>query len=131
MFEVTNMPNYENFMKGIIMDVYLKDENKVINIEIQTTNHGDPPRMARYYQAAPISTPSRKAPAETKWYSSTTVFSADASYTTTSEDISKLSFVDSTDAAYKAALGNLTYNYGLEKDSSDSSIIQNEIANHA
>lgn len=30
-------------MKGIIMDVYLKDENKVINIEIQTTNHGDPP----------------------------------------------------------------------------------------
>lgn len=80
MFEVTNMPNYENFMKGIIMDVYLKDENKVINIEIQTTNHGDPPRMARYYQAA---------------------------------------------------LGNLTYNYGLEKDGSDSSIIQNEIANHA
>lgn len=46
MFEVTNIPNYENFMKGIIMDVYLKDENKVINIEIQTTNHGDPPRMA-------------------------------------------------------------------------------------
>lgn len=80
MFEVTNMPNYENFMKGIIMDVYLKDENKMINIEIQTTNHGDPPRMARYYQAA---------------------------------------------------LGNLTYNYGLEKDGSDSSIIQNEIANHA
>lgn len=56
---------------------------------------------------------------------------ADASYTTTSEDISKLSFVDSTDAANKAALGNLTYNYGLEKDGSDSSIIQNEIANHA
>ncbi|MBO5124769.1 MAG: hypothetical protein J6C11_06540 [Spirochaetaceae bacterium] len=60
MFEVTNMPNYENFMKGIIMDVYLKDENKVINIEIQTTNHGNPPRMVRYYQAAPTSTPSRQ-----------------------------------------------------------------------
>ena len=122
MFEVTNMPNYENFMKGIIMDVYLKDENKVISIEIQTTNHGDPPHMARYYQATPTSTPSRKAPAETKWYSSTTVFSADTSYTITSEDVSKLSFVDSTGAAYKAVLGSVTYNYSLEKDGSGSSI---------
>ena len=38
--------------KGIIMDVYLKDENKVINVEMQTTNKGDLPRRARYYQAA-------------------------------------------------------------------------------
>ena len=39
-------------VKGIIMDVYLKDENKVINVEMQTSNHGDLPRRARYYQAA-------------------------------------------------------------------------------
>ena len=38
--------------KGIIMDVYLKDENKVINVEMQTSNKGDLPRRARYYQAA-------------------------------------------------------------------------------
>ena len=38
--------------KGIIMDVYLKDENKVINVEMQASNHGDLPRRARYYQAA-------------------------------------------------------------------------------
>ena len=38
--------------KGIIMDVYLKDENKVINLEMQTSNHGDLSRRARYYQAA-------------------------------------------------------------------------------
>ncbi|MDY3756495.1 MAG: PD-(D/E)XK nuclease family transposase [Treponema sp.] len=38
--------------KGIIMDVYLKDENKVINVEMQISNHGDLPRRARYYQAA-------------------------------------------------------------------------------
>ena len=38
--------------KGIIMDVYLKDESKVINVEMQATNHGDLPRRARYYQAA-------------------------------------------------------------------------------
>ena len=38
--------------KGIIMDVYLKDENKVINVEMQTSNHGDLARRARYYQAA-------------------------------------------------------------------------------
>ena len=38
--------------KGIIMDVYLKDESKVINVEMQTSNHGDLPRRARYYQAA-------------------------------------------------------------------------------
>ena len=37
--------------KGIIMDVYLKDEDKVINVEMQTTNKGDLPRRARYYQA--------------------------------------------------------------------------------
>ena len=34
------------------MDVYLKDENKVINVEMQTSNKGDLPRRARYYQAA-------------------------------------------------------------------------------
>ena len=38
--------------KGIIMDVYLKDENRVINVEMQTSNHGDLARRARYYQAA-------------------------------------------------------------------------------
>ena len=38
--------------KGTIMDVYLKDENKVINVEMQASNHGDLPRRARYYQAA-------------------------------------------------------------------------------
>ncbi len=38
--------------KGIIMDVYLKDENKVINVEMQTSNKGDLSRRARYYQAA-------------------------------------------------------------------------------
>ena len=38
--------------KGIIMDVYLKDESKVINVEMQAANHGDIPRRARYYQAA-------------------------------------------------------------------------------
>ena len=38
--------------KGIIMDVYLKDESKVINVEMQAANHGDLPRRARYYQAA-------------------------------------------------------------------------------
>ena len=63
-----------------------------------------------------------KEPAKTKWYSSTTVFSADTSYTITSEDVSKLSFVDSTGAAYKAVLGSVTYNYSLEKDGSGSSI---------
>ena len=34
------------------MDVYLKDEDKVINVEMQASNHGDLPRRARYYQAA-------------------------------------------------------------------------------
>ena len=38
--------------KGIIMDVYLRDENKVINVEMQTANHGDLAQRARYYQAA-------------------------------------------------------------------------------
>jgi predicted transposase/invertase (TIGR01784 family) len=38
--------------KGIIMDVYLKDENKVINVEMQTSNKGNLSRRARYYQAA-------------------------------------------------------------------------------
>ena len=30
----------------------MRDENKVINVEMQTANHGDLPRRARYYQAA-------------------------------------------------------------------------------
>ena len=38
--------------KGIIMDVYLKDENRVINVEMQTSNKGDLSHRARYYQAA-------------------------------------------------------------------------------
>ena len=71
---------------------------------------------------APLKITDGKEPAKTKWYSSTTVFSADTSYTITSEDVSKLSFVDSTGAAYKAVLGSVTYNYSLEKDGSGSSI---------
>ncbi len=38
--------------KGIIMDVFLRDEDKVINVEMQTANHGDLSRRSRYYQAA-------------------------------------------------------------------------------
>ena len=38
--------------KGIIMDVYLKDEKRVINVEMQASNKGNLPRRARYYQAA-------------------------------------------------------------------------------
>ena len=38
--------------KGIIMDVYLKDENRVINVEMQTSNKGDLSHRARHYQAA-------------------------------------------------------------------------------
>ncbi|MBQ7367310.1 MAG: Rpn family recombination-promoting nuclease/putative transposase [Spirochaetaceae bacterium] len=38
--------------KGIIMDVYLRDKNKVINVEMQASNHGDLAQRARYYQAA-------------------------------------------------------------------------------
>ena len=34
------------------MDVYLQDEDKVINMEMQTANHGDLAKRARYYQAA-------------------------------------------------------------------------------
>ena len=30
----------------------MRDENKVINVEMQASNHGDLPRRARYYQAA-------------------------------------------------------------------------------
>ena len=38
--------------RGIIMDVYLRDEDKVINVEMQTTNQKDLAKRARYYQAA-------------------------------------------------------------------------------
>ena len=38
--------------KGIIMDVYLKDKSKVINVEMQTSNHQDLAFRSRYYQAA-------------------------------------------------------------------------------
>ena len=58
----------------------------------------------------------------TNYYASTTVFSAGTDYTITKEDVSKLSFVDSTGAAYKAVFGSVTYNYSLEKDGSGSSI---------
>ena len=38
--------------KGVRMDVFLKDdENTVYNIEMQTTNRGNIPRRARYYQS--------------------------------------------------------------------------------
>lgn len=52
--------------------------------------------------------------ATTKWYSTSTVFTADTGYTITAEDVQKLSFVDSTGAVYKAVLGNYTYTYNLE-----------------
>ncbi len=40
--------------KGIRMDVYVKDGDgqKVYNIELQTTNTGELPERARYYQGA-------------------------------------------------------------------------------
>lgn len=72
-------------------------------------------------KAAPLRITDGKSP--TKDYALTpTVFTADTGYTITSNDVSKLSFVDSTGAAYKAVLGSVTYNYSLEKDGSGSSI---------
>lgn len=63
----------------------------------------------------------------TKDYAPTTaVFTAGTGYTIKSEDVSKLSFVDSTGAAYKAVWGSVTYNYSLEKDGSGSSITLKE-----
>lgn len=71
--------------------------------------------------AAPLKITDGKEPAETKWYSSTTVFSADTSYTITPEDVSKLSFVDSTGAPYK----NDSFTYSLELKNSSVSLKQN------
>ena len=69
--------------------------------------------------AAPLKITDGKSP--TKLYSSTTVFSADTSYTITSEDVSKLSFVDSTGAPYK----NDSFTYSLELKNSSVSLKQN------
>ena len=38
--------------KEIRMDVFLKDSDKIINVEMQTTNKANLPKRARYYQAA-------------------------------------------------------------------------------
>ena len=37
--------------KAVTMDVYLRDENKVINVEMQTGHRLELPKRARYYQA--------------------------------------------------------------------------------
>ncbi|MFA6938305.1 MAG: Rpn family recombination-promoting nuclease/putative transposase [Treponema sp.] len=36
---------------GIRMDIYLKDEDKIINVEMQTRNYNDLPQRARFYQS--------------------------------------------------------------------------------
>ncbi len=38
--------------KTIAMDVYLRDENKIINVEMQTGHRLELPKRSRYYQAA-------------------------------------------------------------------------------
>ena len=63
-----------------------------------------------------------KEPAETKSYSSTAVFTADTDYTITKEDVSKLSFVDSTGNTYKYMSSYTTYTYTLQLDSSKNTI---------
>lgn len=57
----------------------------------------------------------------TNYYASTTVFTADTGYTITKEDVSKLSFVDSTGAPYK----NGSFTYNLELKNSSVSLKQN------
>ena len=37
--------------KGIRFDVYVKDDNNVYDIEIQTTKHSNLPKRSRYYQS--------------------------------------------------------------------------------
>ena len=50
-------PVYENQFqtsigsKGIRFDVYVKDDNNVYDIEIQTTKHSNLPKRSRYYQS--------------------------------------------------------------------------------
>ena len=36
---------------GIVMDVFLRDESRVINVEMQTGHKGELPRRSRYYQS--------------------------------------------------------------------------------
>lgn len=68
-------------------------------------------------KAAPLKITDGKSP--TNYYASTTaVFTADTGYTITQNDVSKLSFVDSTGSAYKYS----PFTYSLEKDGSGSSI---------
>lgn len=69
--------------------------------------------------AAPLKITDGKSP--TKYYASTTVFTADTGYTITPEDVSKLSFVDSTGAPYK----NGSFTYNLELKNSSVSLKQN------
>lgn len=66
---------------------------------------------------APLKITDGKSP--TKYYAPTpAVFTADTDYTITPNDVSKLSFVDSTGAPYKKG----SFTYSLEKDGSGSSI---------
>ena len=45
--------------KGIIMDVFLRDENRIINVEVQTGHKKELPKRSRYYQSvADVSTTS-------------------------------------------------------------------------
>ena len=37
--------------KGIILDIYLQDSNKIINIEMQVSNNFNLPQRSRFYQA--------------------------------------------------------------------------------
>ena len=36
---------------GIVMDVFLRDESRVVNVEMQTGHKGELPRRSRYYQS--------------------------------------------------------------------------------
>ena len=58
----------------------------------------------------------------TNYYAPTPVVSADTDYTITKEDVSKLSFVDSTGNTYKYMSSNTTYTYTLQLDSSKNTI---------
>lgn len=70
---------------------------------------------------APLKITDGKSP--TNYYASTTaVFTADTDYTITKEDVSKLSFVDSTGNTYKYMSSYTTYTYTLQLDSSKNTI---------
>ena len=55
--EKLEMPHYEHTMqetpdaKSVRFDVYTKDEKRIFDLEIQTTNNPNLPKRARYYQS--------------------------------------------------------------------------------